>query len=135
MTLLAPGGEGSQLDRRVRPVLGDSLPRGQGPGGLAAVGGETRTPLRPLSPPEVRHLGTVSCGLPEPSMTAVSGAVRSFPGAAYPARTSFWSIRSNTPLTLRSPRPGNRIERPGTASWSSRVNEILSLLKEQIDNT
>ena len=28
-TVLAPGGDGSQVDRRVRPVLGDPPPRGQ----------------------------------------------------------------------------------------------------------
>jgi hypothetical protein len=37
-TRLAPGGDGSQLNRRVRSVLGDLPPRGQEPGGLAAAG-------------------------------------------------------------------------------------------------
>jgi hypothetical protein len=33
-TMLAPDGDGFQLDRRVRPALGDSPPRGQEPGGV-----------------------------------------------------------------------------------------------------
>ena len=36
-TMLAPGGDGSQLDGRVRPVHGDPPARGQEPGGLAAA--------------------------------------------------------------------------------------------------
>jgi hypothetical protein len=43
-TTLAPGGDGSQLGRRVRPVLGELLLVGRSPEGSGvAVGGETRT--------------------------------------------------------------------------------------------
>jgi hypothetical protein len=37
-TRLQPGGDGHNLNRRVRPVRGDHLPRWQEPGGLAAAG-------------------------------------------------------------------------------------------------
>ena len=37
-TMLTPGGDGSQLAQRVRPILGDPPPRGQELGGLPAAG-------------------------------------------------------------------------------------------------
>jgi len=47
-TMVRRGGDGSHLNRRVRPVLGYPMPRGQEPGGLAAAGWETRTLARRL---------------------------------------------------------------------------------------
>ena len=47
-TMTGRGGDGSHFNPRVRPVLGDLLPRGQEPGGLAAAGWETRTLARRL---------------------------------------------------------------------------------------
>jgi hypothetical protein len=47
-TMVGRGGDGFHLNRRVRPILGDPLPRGQEPGGLAAAGWETRTLARRL---------------------------------------------------------------------------------------
>jgi hypothetical protein len=47
-TMLAPSGDGSQLDGRVRPVRGDPPARGQEPEGSRQLGGETRTPARLL---------------------------------------------------------------------------------------
>jgi hypothetical protein len=37
-TMVGRGYDGSHLNQRVTPVLGDPLPRGQEPGGLAAAG-------------------------------------------------------------------------------------------------
>jgi hypothetical protein len=41
-TMVGRGGDGFHLNSRVRLILGDPLPRGQEPGGLAAAGWETR---------------------------------------------------------------------------------------------
>ena len=42
-TMLRPGGDGSQLDRKARPVLGKPLLVGKSPKGSRQLGGETRT--------------------------------------------------------------------------------------------
>jgi hypothetical protein len=48
MATLTPGGDGSQLNRRVRPVLGDHRLVGKSPEGSRQLGGETRTLARRL---------------------------------------------------------------------------------------
>jgi hypothetical protein len=70
-TMLRPGGDGSQLDRRVRPVLGTPLLVGKSPEGLAAAGWGDSNSTSPVSP--VRGQGAVgpaTCGSDERLVTA-----------------------------------------------------------------
>jgi hypothetical protein len=62
-TMLAPGGDGSQLSRRVRPIPGNRFIVAKSPEGLAAAGGETRTPRRMSSSPRGQEaVGSATCG-------------------------------------------------------------------------
>jgi hypothetical protein len=60
----APGGDGFQLGRRVRPVLGDLPPRGKSPEGSRQPGGETRRLLLAGQP--------IRASMPSPKMGPVT---------------------------------------------------------------
>jgi hypothetical protein len=91
-TMLPPARRRLQLDRRVRPVLGEPLLVGKSPEGLAAAGWGIRILQRPPSPFEVRApVGPATCGSAVQQRSAdrpcplLSAAHRP---AADPARTS-----------------------------------------------
>ena len=66
-----PGGDGSQLGRRVRPVLGDRLPRGQKPGGLTGAGwGDSNSGPPPAVLPVHGHILVFTCSFSQPVVTA-----------------------------------------------------------------
>jgi hypothetical protein len=55
-TFIGRGVDGRQLDWRAGAVLGDRLPRGQEPGGLAAARWEDSNSISHIYLPEVRRL-------------------------------------------------------------------------------
>jgi hypothetical protein len=73
-TTLPPGGDDSQLDRRVRPVLGEPLLVGKSPEGLAAAGAGDSNSTEPVSCLRGQEpLGSVNC---EFRCAAVTAGVR-----------------------------------------------------------
>ena len=102
------GGDGSQLDRRARPVLSDPSPRGQEPGGLAAVRWGDSNSTSPISSARgQRALGRAACRFDECSVTAL---VHRCPWFANRLRTQHGPsgvpvpVRSRTPSALSSRR-------------------------------
>jgi hypothetical protein len=70
-TTLGPGGDGSQLDRPVRPVLGDHHFVGKSPVGLAAAGwGDSNSGPLPDAVPGCGHDGGLSWDSLAPVVTA-----------------------------------------------------------------
>jgi hypothetical protein len=107
-TMVGRGGDGSHLNRRVRPVLGDPLPRGQEPGGLAATGWETRTLARRLECSLVMAQWPADCASLNPSGPLVPVALPCLPILPVPSSVycRFVAGSSRTPPALRCLRVG-----------------------------
>jgi hypothetical protein len=70
-TMLRPGGDGSELDRGVRPVLGELLLVGKSPEGVAAAGWRDSSSGPPSDGwPAHGSLGGLTCGSLLPVVTA-----------------------------------------------------------------
>jgi hypothetical protein len=100
-----PYGDGSQLDRRVRPVLGDHRPAGKCPEGSRQPGGETRTYMSPISPAQGQDAtGRVTSSFDE---RLVSAPARCCPRFARRLRTQHgptrWPVRHSGHLAAGCP--------------------------------
>jgi hypothetical protein len=79
-TMLRPVGDGSQLDRRVRPILGEPLLAGKSPEGLAAAGwGDSNSGPPPEAVPGGGCAGAPSLPTPSPAWPSAPPAPPCWP--------------------------------------------------------
>jgi hypothetical protein len=113
-----PDGDGSQLDRRIRPALGDHLPRGQGPEGPAAGGwGDSNSTSLVSSRRGQRAVGRVTCGFAIVGCPLVPVVVHGPPVGCGPGtyRLGFRSRLVGDACGAPVLRDQGSIGRPGTA--------------------